>query len=178
MEEIRSAARPPAVPVNGTPVDIRPLMSGFPTGVAIVTALASDGTPWGMTCTSICSVSLDPPILAVCLRCGSPTLDAVLASRSFAMNLLHDQAQRSAELFASGAPDRFDELAWTAGHCDAGPHLIDSAHTIADCAVADDLVVGDHTVVLGEVSQVHQLRAPRPLLYGMRRYGFWPERPG
>jgi flavin reductase (NADH) len=159
-----------------TMADIRMLMAGFPTGVSVVTAIAPDGHPWGMTCTSLCSVSLHPPILLVCLRIGSPTLNAVLEGGTFAVNLLHDQAQHSAELFASGEPNRFSLIAWTlsADSLSAGPHLVDSAHSIADCTMVGDCAAGDHTVVMGQVQRVTLLRAQRPLLYGLRHYAAWP----
>jgi flavin reductase (DIM6/NTAB) family NADH-FMN oxidoreductase RutF len=163
------------VPAETPPVDMRPLMASFPSGVTVTTALHADGQPWGMTCTSLCSVSLDPPILLVCLRCGSPTLEAIAASRAFAVNLLHDQARAFAELFASGADDRFERVRWTVGQTAGGPHLLDAAHTIADCEVVDDSVVGDHAVVMGRVRAVTRLRPQRPLLYGLRRYATWPE---
>jgi flavin reductase (DIM6/NTAB) family NADH-FMN oxidoreductase RutF len=150
-------------------------MSAFPTGVSIVTALAPDGVPWGMTCTSLCSVSLDPPTLLVCLRNGSPTLDAALAGGGFAVNLLHQAGRRAAELFASGDPQRFDRLPWTAEGTARGPHLVDAAHTIADCRVTDVHEVGDHAVVMGAAVAVIRLSSQRPLLYGMRRYGQWSE---
>ncbi|MFG2648263.1 flavin reductase family protein [Streptomyces sp. NPDC048436] len=155
-------------------VDMRRLMSGFPTGVCIVTSL-HDGVPWGMTCTSLCSVALDPPTLLVCLRRGSPTLAAVLASRGFAINLLHDEAQSSAELFASGTADRFDRVGWQAGAGACGPHLVHSAHTIADCRVSETSEVGDHVVIMGRVQRISQLQAELPLLYGLRRYATWPQ---
>jgi len=155
-------------------IDVRRLMVGFPTGVSVVTAQAPDGTPWGMTCTSLCSVAPDPPSLLVCLRRGSPTLDAVLESSSLAVNLLHRNARSTAELFASGAPDRFERIPWVAAP-DGGPHLVDAAHTIADCSVSAGHAVGDHVVVLAELVRVTSLRTPAPLLYGMRRYGTWAE---
>ncbi|PSL55842.1 flavin reductase (DIM6/NTAB) family NADH-FMN oxidoreductase RutF [Saccharothrix carnea] len=154
-------------------VDVRRLMVGFPTGVSVVTAQARDGRPWGMTCTSLCSVAPDPPSLLVCLRRGSPTLDAVLGSSALAVNLLHRDARSTAELFASGAPDRFERVPWLAS--DGGPHLTDAAHTIADCAVSAGHAVGDHVVVLAEIVRITSLRTPAPLLYGMRRYGAWAE---
>lgn len=156
-------------------VDTRPFWAGFPSGVAIVTALAGDGRPWGMTCTSLCSVSLDPPILLVCLRCGSPTLDAVQETGAFCVNLLHDGARGTSNLFASGAADRFDRVRWRAGPGAAGPHLTEAAHTIADCAVLEDRTVGDHAVVMGRVEGLARLGPQRPLLYGRRRYASWPE---
>ncbi|SBT43348.1 flavin reductase family protein [Micromonospora narathiwatensis] len=168
-------ADPASAPSTSVPVDMRPLMASFPSGVTVTTALHSDGRPWGMTCTSLCSVSLDPPILLVCLRCGSPTLEAIAASRSFAVNLLHEQARAFAELFASGAVDRFEQVRWSADGDAAGPHLLDAAHTIADCEVVEDSVVGDHAVVLGRVRAVTRLRPQRPLLYGLRRYATWSD---
>lgn len=157
-----------------TMADIRPLMASFPTGVVVVTAVGADGQPWGMTCTSLASVSVTPPTLLVCLRCGSPTLRAVLETRTFAVNLLHDEARSSAELFASGVPDRFDRVRWR-GAGRAGPHLVDAAHTVADCELVSDAIVGTHTVVMGRVTSISYLRAQQPLLYGLRRYAAWPE---
>jgi flavin reductase (DIM6/NTAB) family NADH-FMN oxidoreductase RutF len=158
----------------GPPADLRTLMAAFPTGVSVVTATGRDGTSRGMTCTSLCSVSLDPPVLLVCLRRGSPTLQAVVESGLFAVNLLHAQARPTAELFASGAPDRFERVVWQAGEGAAGPHLTHSSHTVADCLVIGAQAVGDHTVVLGKVDVVTPVRNRRPLLYGLRHYVSWP----
>lgn len=155
-------------------VDLRPLMAGFPTGVGVVTTLASDGRPWGMTCTSMCSVALEPPTLLVCLRRGSPTLAALLGRGSFALNLLHHGARPTAELFGSGAPDRFDRVRWHLEFRSGGPHLTDAAHAVADCRVTHSRSVGSHDVVFAEVYQVTHRSEPQPLLYGLRRYAAWP----
>ncbi|AZS83467.1 flavin reductase [Streptomyces griseoviridis] len=161
---------------HGHPADFRALMAGFPTGVTIVTTTGTGGDPWGMTLTSLCSVSMEPPVLLVCMRRGSPTLDAALARRSFAVNLLHRRARSTAELFASGAPDRFDRVAWHAPAGTGGPHLLEAAHTVADCAVTTDQVVGDHVVIMGRVTRVTRLAEEQhPLLYGLRRFATWPD---
>jgi flavin reductase (NADH) len=156
-------------------VDIRPLMACFPTGVAVVTAFSEDATPCGMTCSALCSVTLDPPTLLICLRRGSFTLDAVLFGRAFAVNFLTSQARPTAELFASAGGRRFDRVQWSRadGSC-AGPHLVEDAHVVADCSVADSRPVGTHDVVFGLVTRVTWLQTPQPLLYGMRRYTSWP----
>lgn len=57
--------------------EYRDLMCSFPTGVTVVTTLDAAGEPFGMTCTSMTSVTLRPPTLLVCLRVGSATLEAV-----------------------------------------------------------------------------------------------------
>ncbi|MEV7870657.1 flavin reductase family protein [Streptomyces sp. NPDC088124] len=168
--------RPPEhpCPARDHGADIRPLMASFPSGVGVVTAYAEDGSPWGMTCTSLCGVSLDPPVVLVCLGTASHTLKAVRSSGSFALNLLHAQGRRTAELFASGAPDRFDRVNWRGGAGTAGPHLTEDARAVADCSVVGEQVVGDHAVVLGEVSAVRTVGRQPPLLYGLRRFSVWP----
>jgi flavin reductase (DIM6/NTAB) family NADH-FMN oxidoreductase RutF len=151
----------------------RSLMAVFPTGVAVVTTLDVDDTPWGMTCSSVCSVSVEPPTLLVCVRDGSPTLAAMLRRGSFAVNLLHHGARPVAELFASGDPDRFDRVHWETAF--GGPHLVRDAHAVADCRITRRHQVGTHVVVFGEVVDVTHRPGEHPLLYGMRQYAAWPE---
>ncbi len=155
--------------------DFQALMASFPSGVTIVTAHGEDGKPYGMTCSSLCSVALTPPTLLVCMRNGSPTLEAVLVRGAFTVNFLHDRARPAADLFASGKPDRFDQIAWRRHDSAGGPHLIEYAHAIADCDVAGVAFVGDHVVVFGKVARVsrHPDDDPTPLLYGLRQYSSW-----
>jgi flavin reductase (DIM6/NTAB) family NADH-FMN oxidoreductase RutF len=164
----------PEAPIHSVPSDdFRSLMCAFPTGVSIVTTIDDHDAPWGMTCSSVCSVTLEPPTLLVCLRNGSPTLAALLGRSAFAVNLLHDGAQPVAELFASGRPDRFDQVDWVIQPGWAGPHLVGNAHAVAHCQVAMTQPVSDHTVVFGHVFQVSLRDGQRPLLYGLRRYAAW-----
>lgn len=177
MTEMTTRRAMPVVhPVTDSATEgYRAMMCRFPTGVAVVTTLDDDGTPRGMTCSSVCSVTLEPPTLLVCLRNGSPTLDAILRSGTFAVNLLHDRAQAVAQLFASGNPDRFELVDWHDDPTTAGPHLVADAHTIADCRVARTEQVGDHVVVFGQTHTVTE-RHGAPLLYGLRAYHAWPGR--
>ena len=156
------------VPAAVEPAEFRSLMAGFPTGVSVVTATDRGGRPWGMTCSSVCSVSLHPPTLLVCLRQGSVTLAALLQHAAFTVNFLHDRARGVAELFASGAPDRFDKVTWEART--SGPGLPEAAHAVAECRVVAAESVGDHVVVFGEVFGVELTTDDCPLLYGRRRY--------
>lgn len=181
MEPQKLSAQSEHEPFDGvSPEEFRRLMSGFPTGVAVVTAMDSSGRPSGMTCSSLCSVSLDPPTLLVCLRRGSPTLESVLRGSAFTVNLMHVGALATAELFASGAVDRFARVRWHPGPQSGGPRLPDDAHAIADCRIHQLAVVGDHVVVFGAVYRIALCsnRPPRPLLYGLRRYAAWPAATG
>lgn len=161
-------------PANGvTPDGFRTMMSTFPTGVCVVTSLDHEGAPWGMTCSSVCSVSLDPPTLLVCLREGSPTLAAIREQGRFAVNLLHEDARETAKLFASGNPRRFDLAPWVQDPLAAGPHLVRDAHTVADCTVVLTQQVGDHVTVFGTTGRIVRHRTEPPLLYGMREFRGW-----
>ena len=73
--------------------EFRSLMSRLPSGVTVVTVSEPGGGRWGTTCSSVCSVSLDPPMLLVCLHADSATLAAILRRSMFAVNLLHEGAR-------------------------------------------------------------------------------------
>lgn len=151
----------------------RGLMSAFPTGVAVITSVDERGRPHGMTCTSLSSVTLDPPTLLLCLDIRSGTLAALRASGSVAVNLLHSRGRQAAEIFASRSAARFDHVAWQPTELTGMPGLVNDAFAVAECKVRDLTAVGDHMIVLAEVLSVDQ-RADVPLLYGLRQFCTWP----
>lgn len=153
--------------------EFREMMASFPTGVSVVTARHGTDPPWGMTCSALCSLSVNPPTLLICLRTRSPTLGAVLASGAFAVNLLRGDAEPVAALFASGAVDRFEQVAWKPSARTGSPALVEAAHAIADCTVERTHPAGDHVIVVGVVQAVERFRPQSALLYGFRQYGEW-----
>jgi flavin reductase (NADH) len=162
--------------VQARPVDgdsFREFMGGFPSGVAVVTTSDTDMTPYGLTCSSLCSVSVCPPTLLVCIDNRSGTLAALLRRGAFAINLLHGRACRTATLFASGDPERFSGVVWGPSPAWGLPYLSEDAHALAECEVRRTLVSSDHTVVLGHVMNIDRRPAP-PLLYGLRQFAPWP----
>jgi flavin reductase (DIM6/NTAB) family NADH-FMN oxidoreductase RutF len=150
----------------------RDLMSDFPTGVAVVTGMHADGTPRGMTCSSVVSVTMQPPTLLVCLRVGSGTLEAIASHGDFGVNLLHDGGRRAAEVFSCPGSDRFQYVSWRISK-NGIPWLVEDALAVAECRMSQLLTVGDRTVVFGEVCTIDHI-AGTPLLYGRRRYASWP----
>ncbi|MFC8720829.1 flavin reductase family protein [Kitasatospora sp. NPDC057198] len=167
-----ATAAAPALP-TATPDEFRAMMSGFPTGVCVVTGVDAMGAPRGMTVSSLCSVALDPPTLLVCLRAGSQTLGAALDRGGFTVNLLHEGARPTAELFGSGDPRRFALVRWEQDPEAQGPHLVRDAHTVVDCTVVLTQQIGDHVTVFGRARRIVRHRAPAPLLYGLRRFRGW-----
>ncbi|MEU8783837.1 flavin reductase family protein [Streptomyces sp. NPDC048637] len=157
-----------------TPARFRSYMAGFPSGVAVVTAMDAQREPWGMTCSALCSVTVDPPTLLVGMRLESPTLRAVMITGVFAVNLLHAKGQDTAELFASGAPDRFQTTPWHTPEGAAGPHLSRDAHAVADCRVRQSVRIGGQRMVFGEVYRITGPTGEPPLLYGRRQFSAWP----
>ncbi len=150
----------------------RSLMSSFPTGVAVVTAVDAAGAPHGMTCTSLTSVSVDPPTLLVCLDRRSGTLAAVLSGGWFAVNLLRDGARATAELFAGPVPHRFRHVRSRPSPSAGVPWLAGTV-AAAECQVVRTVTAGDHEVVFGEVVAV-ACTGGSPLLYGRRQFSAWP----
>ena len=101
-------------------------------------------------------------------------LPAVRARGGFAANLLHSRAQAVAASFAAPVADRFAGVAWR-GSPELGlPWLVDDAFALAECRLVRTLVIGDHTMLLGEVVAV-EYAEDVPLMYGKRRYSAWPE---
>lgn len=145
------------------------LMSNFPAGVVVVTTASPEGILYGMTCSSMVSVTLAPPTLLVSLRSSSPTLAAIRQRGCFAVNLLSVHGVYAARLFSSPTPSRFSRIAWKASPVMRLPWLVEHAFASADCQLAETYPVGDHMLTIGQVTIIHQ-SAGQPLLYGQRRY--------
>ncbi|MGP3919939.1 flavin reductase family protein [Nonomuraea sp. 10N515B] len=148
--------------------DFRAWMSRYPTGVSIVTTTDPDGHPRGMACSSLASVTLDPPTVAVSLRSEAVTCRAVEARGEFAVNLLHSGGRHAAQVFSGPVADRFAAVQWqwSTGKL---PWLRADAYALAECQVAGAVVVGDHTIVLGGVVGLVAGEGD-PLLYAHRAY--------
>ena len=127
------------------------IMSAFPTGVAIVTTLEPDGTPRGLTTNAVTSVSAEPPILLVCVDRNSRTLPALLHTKRFVVNFMRSDREEICRLFASKADDKFARVAWTPG-LGGVPILHEGAVAHAECVTLEELEMGDHVVVTGEVA--------------------------
>jgi flavin reductase (DIM6/NTAB) family NADH-FMN oxidoreductase RutF len=140
-----------AVPVADIGFDVFcDIMGSFPTGVTILTTLGPDGRPCGMTCSAVCSVSADPPLLLSCVRAPSTTLEAIRAARGFLVNFLASDAYELSTLFASRTPDKFAGVPWQPGEL-LGMPLLEPTVAYAECALHDLVDAGDHRIVLGRI---------------------------
>ena len=128
----------------------RAALGQWPTGVTLVTT-AVDGQWYGVTASSFSSVSLDPPLVSVCLARSAFAHDLVLASGAFGVTILaKDQAelgQRFAR-FEAGV-DRFEGASWETAS--TGSPLLSQALGWLDCVVEHAYSGGDHTIFVGRV---------------------------
>jgi flavin reductase (DIM6/NTAB) family NADH-FMN oxidoreductase RutF len=133
--------------------ELRAAIGHFATGVTVVTSATHDGLPIGSTANALSSVSLDPPLVLVCLREESETLGALLGHGRFAINVLADDQLPLAERFASSSRhDTWERVGYrTSAH--AVP-LLDGAVATLECVLHDIADGGDHRIVIGRVLDV------------------------
>jgi flavin reductase ActVB len=149
------------------------VMASFPSGVAIVTTFDAQGVPRGLTTTAVCSVSADPPTVLVCVDLASRTLAALRARQAFVINFVGEGRSELCLLFASKEEDKFADVAWrtTDG---ALPLLHDDVLAWAECRTVHELEVGDHVVLVAEVTDGGvQPELEPPLMYYRRSWGVW-----
>ncbi len=154
-----------------TPQLYREIMACFPTGVAIVTAHESGSRPRGLTLSAFCAVSLDPPLVLVCIDRSSNTLPAMQASGGFTVNFLAGGREHLAVLYASKAEEKFEGIAWSRPDiAEGGPILHEDSAAYAVCVTRQAIEAGDHWVFIGEVCDGAVVDGRLPLVYHRRAF--------
>ena len=149
----------------------REVLSTFPAGVVIVTAIGADGTPAGLTISAFCSVSADPTLVLICIDRGSNTLAAVRAAGSFTVNILVEGREELAMRFASKRDDKFDGVSWRSPALAQGGPILDSdAASYLVCKIDSEIEAGDHQIFIGEAVEAGVQRTRLPLLYHNRGF--------
>jgi flavin reductase (DIM6/NTAB) family NADH-FMN oxidoreductase RutF len=145
-----------------SPDEFRQALGHFATGVTVVTTSDGDGRPTGLTASAFTSVSLDPPLVLVCVDHKSQSYPALRERGRFAVNILRRDQQAVSRRFASTRLDKFDEVPF---HVSAiGLPLIDAALAQLECVTVSMHVEGDHTIFVGRVERAH-VGAGEPLVY-------------
>jgi flavin reductase (DIM6/NTAB) family NADH-FMN oxidoreductase RutF len=157
-----SSKAPPVRPSNLDKSEFCRTCAKFPTGVTVVTVLDRDGSPHGMTASSFTSVSLDPPLVLVCVDHRSNVLEHLRQCDHLAINVLNETQQELSIRFARRGEDRFDRIEWYPGQNDVP--LIAGAIASFECAIHRMVDAGDHTIFIAEVLDV-RYREGRPLVY-------------
>ncbi len=145
----------------------RHVIGHFASGVTVLTTRNGD-EDYGATASAVSSLSLDPPMLLVCLNTRGATQAAIHASRVFGVNILDEDQGIVAERFASSRGPKFDGLTIDRGVGDL-PLLADSL-AYCECSVVADVVAGTHRVFLANVTRA-MAREGSPLTYFRGRFG-------
>jgi flavin reductase (DIM6/NTAB) family NADH-FMN oxidoreductase RutF len=140
---------------------VRSVHRKFVTGVTVVTT-QDDGTPRGLAVNAFCSVSLEPPVVLVCVQKTSSTHDFLWRSKHMGITILAADQLPLAQLFASKAADKFAHVDWTAAP-NGSPLLANSAAAM-EVRIGDRLDAHSHTVFTGQVVHVEHSDA-EPLIY-------------
>jgi flavin reductase (DIM6/NTAB) family NADH-FMN oxidoreductase RutF len=131
------------------PRALRNAFGTFMTGVTVVTSHDAEGAPLGFTANSFTSVSLDPPLVLICLANSSQNYDALVSAGGFAVNILSEAQIEISNTFARPSKDRFAGIKWQ-----NGPHgapLLADVSAWFDCAMHKTVDAGDHVILIGEV---------------------------
>jgi len=133
-------------------IDIfRQVAGQFATGVTVVTT-SSQGIRAGLTVNAFCSVSLDPPLVLVCVDLTSNTLPCIRESGVFAINILTSEQEYLSRCFATATTDRYEHFCYASFHTAAtGSPIIDDTLAFLDARVVAEYPGGDHVIFLGEV---------------------------
>lgn len=128
---------------------LRDAFGAFLTGVTVVTTVDDAGAPIGFTANSFTSVSLDPPLLLVCLAKTSRNYATLTAAKGFGVNILSEGQKDVSNTFARPVEDRFAAVDWRMGPY-GSPVFADVAAWF-DCATHDVVDAGDHVILIGRV---------------------------
>ena len=146
-------------------------MASFPVGVAVVTAREAGGGPKGLTLSAFCPVSLDPPLVLVCVAKTSNTLPVLRAAGGFTVNFLAGGREHLAVVYASKAEEKFEGIRWLPPSTpEGGPILHEDSAAYAVCVTRQAVEAGDHWVFIGEVQDAANIPGRLPLLYHRRAY--------
>ncbi|WP_203184720.1 flavin reductase family protein [Streptomyces pratensis] len=184
-----SATRSTATPAtlsSGTPGTVmsrdipahefRAAMASLAAPVTVVTCYDDTGSPRGLTASAVSSLSLDPPLLLVCLDRGSRTHDVLTGAAAFTVHLLGPENESLAKKFAGPTARRFEDVALATGPTSRhAPQLADSAMRLT-CARHEVIEAGDHTILVGRVAVADCLGRPAGGLVWHHR-GFAHARP-
>ena len=142
--------------------EFRSVLGRFPSGVTVVTTKAADGSDQGMTVSAFCSLSLQPPLVLVCIEKTASVYTALTTAPAFIVNILSAKQEQIARRFSIVDIDRFEGVGFSRSR--NGIVVLDDVLGVIECNRFSLHDGGDHTIVVGEV-EAGRAETGTPLLY-------------
>ena len=151
----------------------RNAMGNFCTGVVIVTGRLGE-QPHGFAAQSFVSLSLEPPLVAVCPGRNSSSWPKIRESGHYCINILGADQKSVCDTMAQSGGDKFSSLQWQPG--ETGAPILAGVLGYVECEITDEHDAGDHTIAVGAV-QAFEIREVNtgPLLFFRGAYGDFAE---
>jgi flavin reductase (DIM6/NTAB) family NADH-FMN oxidoreductase RutF len=162
-----AASTPGQHPALSSPEELRHAFAAFPSGVTAACALIA-GAPAGISASSFTSVSLNPPLVSVCIARSSETWPVLRTAGRLGLSVLARRHHTVARALAARGTDRFAGVQWTAD--EAGAVFIDGACLWLGCGIRQEVPAGDHLVALLEIASVREFPSAEPLVFHQSRF--------
>src|SRR5437867_12569187 len=147
--------------------ELRRVMGCFATGVTVITTRDQTGRPSGLTANAVTSLSLEPPLLLICVDRKAETLPHFFDSKIFVLNVLADDQEEVSRRFAKTGGEKFEGLRYQLGRLDTP--ILDGTLGHVECRIIETLEGGDHVIHAGEVEYA-EARDGQPLIFHRGRY--------
>jgi flavin reductase (DIM6/NTAB) family NADH-FMN oxidoreductase RutF len=142
--------------------ELRRAMGHFATGVTVITTRNERGQPFGLTANAVSSLSLEPPLILICVDKNADTYPYFTRSGVFAVNILSEHQEAVSRRFATSGIEKFEGMGYRKN--EMGCAILDDTVGHLDCRIVNSFDAGDHTIYVGEVDTVELTEGP-PLLF-------------
>jgi flavin reductase (DIM6/NTAB) family NADH-FMN oxidoreductase RutF len=126
------------------------------TGITVITTRDAEGTPHGMTVSAFSSLSLDPPLILVCVANDATMAPVLAATETFAVNVLSAGQEAMSRRFAGKIDDRFAGIGYHDGKL--GAPILEDVLASLECRIVARHPAGDHVIVVGRVRELDVVR--------------------
>lgn len=148
-------------------IEFRAALGRFASGVTVITTKDAAGHRHGITVSAFCSVSLDPPLILICIDRHTGSHHAFLESEFFAVNILCEDQQHFSDYFASHRDDKFDRFEFEEN--ERGIPVLKNVLVNLECRRVNTHENGDHTIFVGAIERA-TINDGNPLLYWHGNY--------
>lgn len=159
--------------------DFKQAMQEMAASVNVITS-QHDGSRNGLTATAVCSLSVEPVSMLVCIHKDVQALAEIRASGYFCINVLSTDQQSVSDVFAGSTGARGEQRFLEAGNwtsSQSGAPMLDDALASVVCELEEINTSGTHSICVGHVREVRLNRGSSPLIYARQQYGTLTELP-